>query len=47
MTFQELTTISNLVSGLPLHSVLFIAIIVLWRRVNVLQDKLDKCLAGV
>jgi hypothetical protein len=32
-------------AGLPLHTILLIAIIALWRRVNVLQEKLDDCLA--
>jgi hypothetical protein len=45
MISTEVTAIANLLSGLPLHTILMIAVIALWKRVNILQEKLDQCLS--
>lgn len=41
---SEITNVINALSSSPLHVLLFIMVIGLWRRVTVLEDKLEKCL---
>lgn len=43
---DEITVWLNIVAGLPLHGVLFLVVAVLWRRMNVIQEKLDDCLGS-
>jgi len=44
MSPADWITLSNFLGGLPLHSLLVIAVVVLWRRTNQLQQDLDECL---
>jgi hypothetical protein len=44
MLSPELITLLNVIGGVPLHSILFFAIAVLWRKVNKLEADLLDCL---
>lgn len=41
---KELTDIVTVLGSSPLHVILLVMVIGLWRRVTVLEDKLEKCL---
>jgi len=41
---EQFMAFSNFLGGLPLHTLLILAIIALWRRTNKLEDELAKCM---
>jgi len=52
MSTSDLITLANALAGLPIHVVLILAnmaqgyaVVILWRRQQVIQDKLDDCLS--
>lgn len=46
MTPEQIVQIGSLLSGLPLHALLLIAVIVLWLELRKARQALDDCLAG-
>lgn len=41
---MDVTAVLNMVAGAPLHAILIVAIWVLWKRVEVLELRLEECL---
>jgi len=41
---SNLVNLSNFLAGLPLHAILIVAVVVLWQRMNKLQDDLEECM---
>lgn len=46
MTPEQQAQLIELISGLPLHALLLIAVIVLWRELRKTRAELDDCLRG-
>ena len=43
---EQIVPIIQALDGLPLHGLLMVAIVVLWRKINVLEKSLEDCLRG-
>lgn len=46
MTPEQITQVVNFLSGLPLHGILLLIVIVLWRELKKTRADLDICLKG-
>lgn len=42
---MDILTVLQQLEGLPLHAILLGALIILWRKNNTLEQKLEDCLA--